>query len=137
MRVNLRQTAGTNQLLNLLGELRQIILTHGAALACLTHAGGNLRTVEGLGHAGTLNHRNGGGFNGRETASAGGALAAAANCGAIIGGAGIHYARVGVLAIGAVHSFLLGWAIAPEYTALKNIYTYSTVIYSGYTVCFG
>jgi len=60
--------------------------------------------------------------------------AAAANCGAVIGGAGIHHARVGVLAIGAVHSFLLGRALAPAYTALKNIYTYSTVIYSGYTV---
>ena len=133
MSVNFRQAAGTNQLLDLLGQLGEVVLPHGAALAGLAHAGGNLGAVEGLGHARTLNHRNGGGFDRGKAASAGGALTAAANGGAVIGGAGVDNARIGVLAIGAVHAFLLGWAlgVAPVYTALKNIYTHSNAIDGG------
>ena len=133
MCVNFCQAAGTNQLLDLLSQLGEVVLPHGAALAGLAHARGNLGAVKGLGHAGTLNHRNGGGFNGREAASAGGALTAAADGGAVISGAGVDNARIGVLAIGAVHAFLLGWAlgVAPVYTALKNIYTYSNARHGG------
>lgn len=103
MRVNFGKPLGADTFLYLLGELRQVILTDRPALAGFTHTRGDFSAVERLGNPGAFNNRNTGCFDRGKPAPAVGTLATAADCGTVIGGAGVNHSGIGVFAVGAIH----------------------------------
>src|SRR5689334_8918341 len=90
-------------LLDPLGEEGEVVLSDRAALAGLADADKDLAAAERLARAGALGDRQARRLDGGETAPALRALATPADRAAVVGGARVHHAGVGVPAERTVH----------------------------------
>src|SRR5699024_618236 len=103
VRVDLGAALPADDLLDALGEEGQLVLGDRAALARLADTGEHLGPAERLGRARPLRHRQARALERREAPGALGALTTATDRAAIIGGAAVDDAGVGVPAERTVH----------------------------------
>src|SRR5690554_3283697 len=102
--VELGAPARADVLLDALGEHREVVLRDGPPLARLAHPGDDLLAAERLDHARTLDDREARGLDRREPPTALGALAAAPDRRAVVGGPRVNDPGIPVPAERAVHA---------------------------------
>src|SRR5699024_7108032 len=94
--VDLRSAGAADGLFDLLGEKRELVFTHRAALTGLPSAGDHLVATEGFHGYGPLHHRQARRLERGEAPPAIRALSAAPDRGAVFGGPGVDDSGVGV-----------------------------------------